>query len=71
MSGRRKEKMANISTVVVQYRFPEERRGSAYPSTEERDDLPISRMEEISAWVYLAYSVNCGQKFEQLVVICD
>ena len=60
----------HLNYVLVQYPLPGTKR-SAYQSTGEKDGLPISLKEEISAWVYLAYSVNCGQKFEQLVVVCD
>src|SRR6266852_3977492 len=68
MSGRRREKMANISTVKVQYRFREERNISL--PVHWRKERSYNQLKGRSKRLtYFANTVDCSQKIKQFFIV--
>lgn len=71
MSGRLREKMANISTMIVQHHFDREDGTSAYQSTEKeivsRSSNDVKAGSRCSA--YFANSIDRSQKLRQFLII--
>jgi len=71
MSGRRRENMANISTVIVQRHLERTEGRNVGLPVHWRDEVDlindVNKTDECPA--YFADSVDCGQELEQLLVV--